>query len=66
MTDAAAEKTQAASVLYAGGVLSDRLIQNALRRTDLRTAFAEPAFSCDNAAGVAVYAARREGFSCRF
>ncbi|MCR5306439.1 MAG: peptidase M22 [Oscillospiraceae bacterium] len=66
MTEAAAEKTQASSVLYAGGVLSDRLIQNALRRTDLRTAFAEPAFSCDNAAGVAVYAARREGFSCRF
>lgn len=66
MTDAAAEKTGTSAVLYAGGVLSDRLIQNALSRDDLQTAFAEPAFSCDNAAGVAVYAARREGVSCRF
>lgn len=66
MTDAAAERTGASTVLYAGGVLSDRLIQDQLRRNDLQTAFAEPAFSCDNAAGTAVYAARREGISCRF
>ena len=66
MTDAAAEQTGSASVLYAGGVLSDKLIQEQLHRNDLQTAFAEPAFSCDNAAGVAVYAARREGISCRF
>ena len=45
-------------VLYAGGVMSDRYIQNLLKeniRTE--TAFAEPAFSCDNAVGTAVYAA---------
>lgn len=66
MTDAAVEKTGASSVLYAGGVLSDKLIQDYLCRNDLKTAFSEPAFSCDNAAGVALYAARMEGVSCQF
>ena len=51
-------------VLYAGGVLSDRLIQDSLRALPLETAFAEPAFSCDNAAGIAVFAARR-AMQCR-
>ena len=66
MTAAASVLTNADTVLYAGGVLSDRLIQDALRRSDLKTAFAAPEFACDNAAGVAVYAAKREGCSCRF
>lgn len=57
MTKAAA--AQNTKVLYAGGVLSDRLIQNQLRKLPLQTAYAEPEFSCDNAAGIAVYAARR-------
>ena len=63
MTKAAAEKGTA--VLYAGGVLSDRLIQDELRKLPLRTAFAEPAFSSDNAAGIAVYAARR-AMQCQY
>ena len=63
MTKAAAEKGTA--VLYAGGVLSDRLIQDELRKLSLRTAFAEPAFSSDNAAGIAVYAARR-AIQCQY
>lgn len=46
-------------ILYAGGVMSDRLIQDQLRTLPLQTAFAEPEFSCDNAAGIAIYAARR-------
>ncbi len=43
-------------VIYAGGVMSDVLIQNRLRAIP-NTAFAQPAFSCDNAAGTAIYAA---------
>ncbi len=43
-------------VIYAGGVMSDVLIQNRLRAIP-NTAFAQPAFSCDNAAGTALYAA---------
>lgn len=42
-------------VLYAGGVMSDRLIQDALAGEN--RFFAEPQFSCDNAAGTALYAA---------
>ncbi|MBR0485545.1 MAG: peptidase M22 [Oscillospiraceae bacterium] len=44
-------------VLYAGGVMSDKYIQNLLKKNiRTETAFAEPAFSCDNAVGTAVYA----------
>lgn len=57
MTKAAAEPHS--RVLYAGGVMSDRLIQNQLRTLPYESAFAEPSFSCDNAAGVAIFAARR-------
>ena len=42
-------------VLYAGGVMSDALIQNALSGENRY--FAAPAFSCDNAAGTALFAA---------
>lgn len=54
------------AVLYAGGVLSDRLIQEQLAAMPTESAFAEPEFSCDNAAGVALYAALKEGQLCRF
>ena len=57
MTKAAAEPHS--RVLYASGVMSDRLIQNQLRTLPCESAFAEPSFSCDNAAGVAIFAARR-------
>ena len=57
MTKAAAEPHQ--RVLYAGGVMSDRLIQDQLRALPYASAFAAPEFSCDNAAGVAIFAARR-------
>lgn len=57
MTKAAAE--QHSRVLYAGGVMSDRLIQEQLRTLPFDSAFAAPEFSCDNAAGVAIFAARR-------
>lgn len=60
MTRAAAENTGCTRIIYAGGVLSDKLIQEQLRALALETAFAEPAFSCDNAAGTALYAAYKE------
>ena len=47
-------------VLFAGGVMSNSLIRSALTQR-FGASFAEPAFSADNAAGVAVLAARREG-----
>ena len=42
-------------VLYAGGVMSDVLIRERLEGK--RRYFAAPAFSCDNAAGTAIFAA---------
>ena len=47
-------------VLYAGGVMSDKIIAEELsKRGDVY--FAEPQFSCDNAAGTAIYAAFMKG-----
>jgi N6-L-threonylcarbamoyladenine synthase len=43
-------------VVYAGGVMSDRIIQDRLRSVP-DAVFAQPQFSCDNAVGTAVYAA---------
>ena len=60
MTADAAQKHGNPPVLFAGGVLSDLLIQDELRKLPLRTAFAAPEFSCDNAAGTAIFAARKE------
>ena len=58
MTETAQERYPALPVLYAGGVMSDQYIQNQLKQNlQTETAFAEPVFSCDNAAGTAVYAA---------
>ena len=66
MTKAAVKQYGDMPVLYAGGVLSDKLIQVELGRLPLQTAFAAPAFSCDNAAGIAVFAARKECPTCLF
>ncbi len=40
-------------VLYAGGVMSNKLIQESLSEYE-NAVFSEPQFSCDNAAGIAV------------
>ena len=48
-------------VIYAGGVMSDKLIRNSLIK-DFEAYFAEPEFSCDNACGVAIYAAIKDGY----
>ena len=62
MTKAAAAACGEMPVLYAGGVLSDKLIQKNLMQLPLQTAFAEPVYSSDNAAGTAIFAARKELF----
>lgn len=55
MTERALAQYGNLPVLYAGGVMSDLLIRE--RLTGERRYFAEPAFSCDNAAGTAIFAA---------
>ena len=60
LTAAARDRYGALPVLYAGGVMSDRLIADMLsKREDVY--FAEPQFSCDNAAGTALFAAFKKG-----
>lgn len=46
-------------IIYAGGVMSSRIISERLKKRFSGIYFAEPAFSSDNAAGVAVLACRR-------
>ena len=46
-------------VIYAGGVMSNKLIQKQIAATIKNSYFAEPQFSCDNAAGVAYLAYTR-------
>lgn len=54
-------------VLYVGGVMSNQYIQKQLTEyfySKTETAFAEPAYSCDNAVGTAVYAAIHGSPNC--
>ncbi len=60
MTEAALQKFGDMPVVFAGGVMSDRIIRNRLEES-FDAYFAEPQFSCDNAAGVAVYAKLKSG-----
>lgn len=60
MTRAALDEYGRLPLLYAGGVMSDDLIKNMLLRS-FDADFAEPQFSCDNAAGAAIYAAFMKG-----
>lgn len=48
-------------VVFAGGVMSDKIIRRRLEQ-DFEAYFAEPDFSCDNASGTAVFAAITEKF----
>lgn len=58
MTKRASENYANIPVLYAGGVMADQYIQHELQKSaETETAFAEVEFSCDNAAGTAIYAA---------
>ena len=42
-------------LLFAGGVMSDRLIRDRLNTVYPEASFAEPEFSCDNASGTAIF-----------
>ena len=56
MAEYALEKHGNLPILFAGGVMSNKIIRRQLENK-FNSYFAEPAFSCDNAAGTAVYAA---------
>ena len=55
MTDYAIEKYGELPLVFAGGVMSDAIIRNSIISHFRSASFAEPQFSCDNAAGVAIY-----------
>lgn len=55
MTNDAVSKYGRLPLLFAGGVMSDKLIRNRITSCYPEAYFAAPEFSCDNAAGVAIY-----------
>lgn len=61
MTQAALDSLGPHELLYAGGVMSDRLIADRLA-AEFGASFAEPALSSDNALGVALFSAFKKGF----
>lgn len=56
MTLYALEKHGSLPIVFAGGVMSNKIIRKQLE-SEFGAYFAEPEFSCDNAAGTAVFAA---------
>lgn len=60
MTQAAIDKFGSMEIIYAGGVMSDRLIAERLAKRP-GTFFAAPEFSSDNAAGTALFSAFKKG-----
>ncbi len=56
MTDYALGECGNIPLVFAGGVMSDRLIKDSIISRYNSAVFAEPEFSCDNAAGIAFYA----------
>ena len=59
MTDALLEKHGELPLVYAGGVMSNSIIQNSFKEK-YNAAFAEPVFSSDNAAGIAYLCYRKQ------
>ncbi|MDE5764286.1 MAG: peptidase M22 [Ruminococcus sp.] len=55
MTEHATGKYGNLPLIFAGGVMSDRLIRNKIISRFESASFAQPEFSCDNASGVAIY-----------
>ena len=56
MAECAVEKYGSLPIIFAGGVMSDVLIKERLLERFPQADFAQPQFSCDNAAGTAIYA----------
>lgn len=48
-------------IIYAGGVMSNKIIRRAIMN-EFDAYFAEPEFSCDNACGTALYSAIKDGY----
>lgn len=61
MTENALKEYGDLPLVYAGGVMSDRLIRESIQKR-FNANFAEPAFSADNACGTAIFAAIKDGF----
>jgi N6-L-threonylcarbamoyladenine synthase len=61
MTEALLKQFGTLPLVFAGGVMSDRILRDALEEK-YGAFFAQPEYSCDNAAGVAVLAAWKGGF----
>jgi N6-L-threonylcarbamoyladenine synthase len=59
MTEAALKEYEGLPVVYAGGVMSNRFIRENICR-EFKAFFAESEFSCDNAAGTALFTAVKE------
>lgn len=55
MTDHAIDKYGELPLVFAGGVMSDVIIRDRIISRYPSASFAQPQFSCDNAAGVAIY-----------
>lgn len=55
MTKHVVEKYGNLPLVFAGGVMSDKLIKDRIISCFPKSRFAEPQFSCDNASGVAIY-----------
>lgn len=60
MTLSAKVKFGDLEIIFAGGVMSDKIIRNKLE-AEFSCFFAKPDFSCDNAAGTAIFAAFKKG-----
>lgn len=56
MTAYAIEKSGRLPLVYAGGVMSDKFIRDKIISQYNEAVFAEPRYSCDNAAGTAIFA----------
>jgi len=59
MTENIIERFGSLPLVYAGGVMSNTIIKNHIK-SKFSAYFAQPEFSCDNAAGIAIYAYLKE------
>lgn len=60
MAEYALDRVGEASIVFSGGVMSDTVLRDKLGRC-FDSCFADGEYSCDNAVGVALYAALRKG-----
>lgn len=61
MSERARKSYKNIPIIFAGGVMSNKIIKEAIQKRLENVFFAEPEFSCDNAVGTALYAAIKKG-----